>query len=45
VASEILNIFSPGWVFTFVLEFHYYDRMSQKWRTKKAAMTTKGVVK
>jgi len=21
----------PGWVFTFVLEFHYYDTMSQKW--------------
>ena len=28
---DVTNIFSPGWVFTFVLEFHYYDRMSQKW--------------
>jgi len=28
----VTNIFLPGWVFTFVLEFHYYDRMSQKWR-------------
>ena len=23
--------FLSGWVFTFVLEFYYYDRMSQKW--------------
>jgi len=23
--------FLSGWVFTFVMEFHYYDRMSRKW--------------